>query len=51
MLKLEDLKRSTQRTIRKIARASGMTPQKVLRIMLKTSCKDKVTTHLNYGVV
>lgn len=50
MLKLTDLKKSTQRTIQKIARASKLSPEKVLRIMLRSSCGNKVTTHLNYGV-
>jgi hypothetical protein len=50
MPKLTDLKKSSQRTINKIARASKLSPEKVLRIMLKPSCGPKVTTHLNYGV-
>ena len=50
MPKLEQLKKSTQRTIRKIARASNMPPEKVLRAMLTPSRADKVTSHLNYGL-
>lgn len=50
MPKLKDLKKSTQRTIRKIAEASKISPEKVLRSMLKPSCSRGVTTHLNYGV-
>lgn len=50
MPKLEQLKKSTQKTIRKIAKASKMTPEKVLRVMLTSSRTNKVTTHLCYGV-
>lgn len=50
MIKLTDLKKSTQATIAKIAKASNLSPEKVLRIMLKPSCGDMVTTHLNYGL-
>lgn len=50
MPKLDQLKKSTQKTIRKIAKASNMTPEKVLRVMLSPSRGNKVTTHLCYGV-
>ena len=50
MPKLEQLKKSTQRTIRRIARASKLTPEKVLRAMLAPSRRHGVTTHLNYGI-
>lgn len=50
MPKLDQLKKSTQRTIRRIARASKLTPEKVLRTMLAPSRRHGVTTHLNYGV-
>lgn len=50
MPKLEQLKKSTQKTIRKIAKASKMTTEKVLRVMLASSRSHKVTTHLCYGV-
>lgn len=49
-MKLEHLKKSTRETIRKIAKASGMTEKRVLSVMLRPSCARKVTTHLNYGV-
>ena len=50
MPKLKDLKKSSQRTIRKIAEASKIPPEKVLRIMLKPLRANGVTTHLNYGL-
>ena len=49
-MKLEQLKPSTRKTIRRIAKASGMTEEKVLSAMLKPSSANRVTTHLNYGV-
>lgn len=50
MPKLTQLKKSSQRTIRKIAKTSGITPEEVLRRMLKPSSADGVTTHLDYGI-
>ena len=50
MPKLSQLKKSSQRTIRRIAKASGITPEEVLRRMLKPTSADGVTTHLDYGV-
>ena len=49
-MKLEQLKKSTRETIRKIAKASGMTEKRVLSAMLRPSCAGRVTTPLNYGV-
>ncbi len=50
MPRLNQLKKSSQRTIRRIAKASGISPEKVLRLMLRPSSADEVTTHLNYGI-
>ena len=50
MPKLTQLKQSTQRTIRRIAKASNLSPEKVLKVMLSPNSGRKVTTHLNYGV-
>ena len=50
MPKLNELKVSTQRTIAKIAKASGLTPEKVLRVMLRPTNARGVTTHLSYGI-
>ena len=50
MPKLKQLKPSTQRTIAKIAKASNMTPEKVLRVMLRPTNANGVTTHLDYGL-
>lgn len=50
MPKLKELKPSTRRTIARIAKASGITPEKVLRIMLRPTNANGVTTHLRYGV-
>lgn len=50
MPKLNELKSQTRRTIAKIAKASGLTPEKVLRVMLKPTNANGVTTHLSYGV-
>lgn len=49
-MKLEELKPSTRKTIRRIAAASGLNEKEVLRRMLKPSSANGVTTHLNYGV-
>lgn len=49
-MKLDQLKQSTRRTIKKIAAASGMTEEKVLSVMLNPSRGKRVTTHLKYGV-
>ena len=50
MPKLSELKPSTRKTIKRIAKASGLTPEKVLRVMLKPTNAHGVTTHLTYGV-
>ena len=50
MPKLKNLKPSTRRTIARIAKASNMSPEKVLRVMLRPTNASGVTTHLNYGV-
>ena len=49
-MKLTDLKVATQRTINKIAKASRLTPEEVLRRMLRPSNADVVTSHLDYGI-
>ncbi len=49
-MNLNDLKKSTQRTIRKIAKASGISPDEALRKMLKPTSADWVTSHLDYGI-
>lgn len=49
-MKLTDLKVATQRTIKKIAKASRITPEEVLRRMLRPSNADKVSSHLDYGI-
>lgn len=51
MPKLSQLKKSSQRTIRRIAKTSGITPEEVLRRMLKPSSAAWVTAHLDYGIV
>ena len=50
MLKISDLKKSTQHTIERIAKASNMKAETVLRIMLNPNYGKMVTTHLNYGL-
>ena len=47
---LKQLKPETRETIEKIAKASNLTPEQVLRVMLKPTNSRGVTTHLNYGV-
>ena len=49
MLKLSQLKKSTQETIAKIAKASNMTAEKVLKVMCRPTSANGVTTHLNFG--
>ena len=49
-MKLTDLKIATQRTINKIAKASRLTPEEVLRRMMRPSNADVVTSHLDYGI-
>lgn len=50
MPKLEQLKKSTRDTIKKIAKASNLSAEKVLKVMLRPTSTHGVTTHLNYGV-
>ena len=49
MPKLEDLTPATRRTIRHIAKSSGITPEKAIAIMLRPTNSHGVTTHLDYG--
>lgn len=49
-MKLSQLKKSTQLFIKRVAKASGMSPEKVLRTMQKPSCGKGVTSHLVLAV-
>lgn len=48
-MKLEQLKKSTQRFIRETAKVSGMSPEKVLRIMAGKKYGKMATSHLVYA--
>ena len=50
MPKMNQLSKKTQATILRIAAASNMTPERVIRAMLSPSRGGKVTTHLDYGI-
>lgn len=49
-MKLSQFSKRSQAVIRKIGKASKMSPQKVLQVIAKTSRGGGVNIHLNYGV-
>lgn len=49
-MKLSQFSQQSQAVIRRIAKASNMSPEKVLRVIEKSSNAQKVNIHLNYGL-